>query len=100
MRNAAPALQSVPTVVQTPIAVALGAAARDHAKFQVPRATRVVKDIVWLAVISMTLASIAVLAGLIDVFVDADLIPLVLGAGLASLTFSVLGLTDRLSGRS
>lgn len=96
---------STATAFQAPAVTASRAAAigvhhHEHMPFRVPRATRVVKDIVWLAVISMTLASVAVAVGLIDVFVSADLVPLVLGAGLASLTFSVLGLTDRLSGRS
>jgi hypothetical protein len=71
----------------------------DHITFIVPHAARLVKDIVWLAVISITLASIAVLVGFIDVFVQADLVPVVQGAGLASVAFGLAGLTDRLSGR-
>lgn len=81
-------------------ATSVGAHAHAHVQFQVPRQARLVKDIVWLAVISMTLATIAVLVGVIDIFITADLVPLVLGAGLASITFSVLGMTDRISGRS
>lgn len=77
-----------------------GAVHAEQSQFVVPRKARLVKDIVWLAVVSMALAIIAVVVGLIDVFVETNLVPLVLGAGLASLTFSILGLTDRLSGRS
>ena len=96
-----PAIAYPPTVsLPAQRADALGARTHDHAQFNVPAAARLVKDIVWLAVVSMTLASIALVVGLIDIFVTADLVPLVLGAGLASITFSVLGLTDRLSGRS
>lgn len=77
-----------------------GLAPAPQIPFTLPRTVRLVKDIVWLAVISMTLAAIAVLAGIIDVFVTKDLAPFSLGAGLGSVTFSVLALTDRMTGRS
>lgn len=67
--------------------------------FTAPREARIVKDIVWLAIVSMALASLALLVGTIDPFVDADLLPMTLGAGLASVTFSLLNHTDRQNGR-
>jgi uncharacterized membrane protein YphA (DoxX/SURF4 family) len=77
-----------------------GVHSHDHTRFNVPRSARIVKDIFWLAVVGMTLAGVSILCGLLDIFVSADLTPLTLGAGFASVTFSLLGLTDRLSGRS
>lgn len=86
--------------IPSPRTATIGAVHAEQSQFLVPPAARLVKDIVWLAVVSMVLASLALLAGLIDVFTEANLVPLVLGTGMASITFSLLGLTDRLSGRS
>lgn len=91
---------SISTLHPTATARQLGAHHHDHTWFHVPRDARLVKDIFWLAVVGMTLAGIAILSGAVDPFVHADLLPLTLGSGLGSITFSLLGLTDRLSGRS
>ena len=77
-----------------------GSGSHVYVQFQVPRPNRLVKDIVWLAVISIALATVAVLAGILDIFIQADLVPMVQGAGLASVAFGIAGLTDRMTGRS
>lgn len=54
-----------------------------------------VKDIVWTAIISITLACLALAAGVASVFVDVNLTPLAEGSGLASVAFGLAGLSDK-----
>lgn len=53
------------------------------------------KDVVWTAVISIVLASVAFLAGVAGVLIGHDLTQLAEGAGLASITFGLAGLSDK-----
>lgn len=74
------------------------ARSRDAVLLAPPRGARAVKDIVWLAVVGITLATLAVVVGVADVFLTADLLPLVQGCGLASIAFGLFGISDRMSG--
>lgn len=53
------------------------------------------KSLIWTAIISIALASAAVLVGIVDVFTSADLVPAVQGAGLASIAFGLAGLAEK-----
>lgn len=68
---------------------------RERVVLTVPDASRRVKDFIWTAIFGISLACIAVAAGLVDVFVSADLVPLVQGAGLASIAFNLAGLSEK-----
>lgn len=72
-----------------------GKAPRDSVVFSVPHQVRVVKDLLWTAVISIILACAAAVSGAIDIFTDADLVPFTQGAGLASITFGLAGLAEK-----
>lgn len=69
-----------------------------HVDIKVARSPkeRRMKDIVWTAVISITLASIAVIVGIIALLAHGELTPLAEGAGLASIGFGLAGLSDKL----
>lgn len=63
--------------------------------YTMSRTEKRVKDIVWTAVISIALASLALLVGVIGIFTSLHVTELVQGAGLASVTFGLAGLSDK-----
>jgi hypothetical protein len=72
---------------------------RENVVLAEPKPSRRVKNLIWTAIISIVLASAAFLVGVVDIFVAANLVPVVQGAGLASIAFGLAGLAEKVESR-